>query len=323
MHEFFEFFRMDYTNNVFVHESNYKGEDSNRELLGKISDINIKKAQKLQINSGEEAQPLLMSIITMLLSGRMSEAGSVPQPKQDQETKAIDQQNEVLSIEPQTDIKDSPQKDESVNSAQRHLENVVQNATTAIANYEDVADQVNQIQDQQEDNVEIEKPDIEDNSNQNLAQAIAQKQLDKLDELKREKNAQDQLVANENKITIENDQNMAASSNSKEEMYGHDQYDHYEKHVEYEGHTKDGDVVQYEQDVEYDEAEKYQQHMQMLNEQQQQMQLEDGQAREDFDDDFQDDFDDMDQIEEDIDMQDQMHHMQRNDGDEQQVSNFF
>ena len=32
INEFFEFYRMDYTNNVFVNEANFKGESSREEL---------------------------------------------------------------------------------------------------------------------------------------------------------------------------------------------------------------------------------------------------------------------------------------------------
>jgi len=60
MHEFFEFFRMDYTNNVFIHESNYK-ESFTRDECKK----------KLKIDDIKNEQPLLMLLIKTLLSGVM------------------------------------------------------------------------------------------------------------------------------------------------------------------------------------------------------------------------------------------------------------
>jgi hypothetical protein len=58
MHEFFEFFRMDYTNNVFIHESNYK-ESFTRDMVKK----------KLHVNDNKNEQPLLLLIIKQLLGG--------------------------------------------------------------------------------------------------------------------------------------------------------------------------------------------------------------------------------------------------------------
>jgi hypothetical protein len=58
MHEFFEFFRMDYTNNVFIHESNYK-ESFTRDMVKK----------KLHVNDTKNEQPLLLLIIKQLLGG--------------------------------------------------------------------------------------------------------------------------------------------------------------------------------------------------------------------------------------------------------------
>jgi flagellar biosynthesis GTPase FlhF len=58
MHEFFEFFRMDYTNNVFIHESNYK-ESFTRDMVKK----------KLHVSDNKNEQPLLLLIIKQLLGG--------------------------------------------------------------------------------------------------------------------------------------------------------------------------------------------------------------------------------------------------------------
>jgi hypothetical protein len=43
MHEFMEFYRMDYTCNVFVHESNYKA-STERQALGMISSLSKQTA---------------------------------------------------------------------------------------------------------------------------------------------------------------------------------------------------------------------------------------------------------------------------------------
>lgn len=61
IHEFFEFFRMDYTNNVFIHESNYKENFDEDELK-----------QDLNLVGDSEKQPLLLNIIQKLLGGGFS-----------------------------------------------------------------------------------------------------------------------------------------------------------------------------------------------------------------------------------------------------------
>lgn len=91
MHEFFEFYRMDYTNNVFIHESNYKenfSRDQQRENLG--------------VNENDDSKPVMMLIQQKLLSGGMSK---------------------MLGASPAMNNEESPQKEESVDSAHQNQPN--------------------------------------------------------------------------------------------------------------------------------------------------------------------------------------------------------
>ena len=85
MHEFFEFFRMDYTNNVFVHESNYKETFSRDDVLKKLH---------IEKQSTKEDQPLLMNIIRMLAGGLVSS-------KSNTAAVADECKKETLAIEPE------------------------------------------------------------------------------------------------------------------------------------------------------------------------------------------------------------------------------
>ena len=71
IHDFLEFFKLDYTLSVFNHESNLK--DPKREGL----------AKKLGINKPDTTKPLLFSIINSVLNG---EQLSVPKSNENRET---------------------------------------------------------------------------------------------------------------------------------------------------------------------------------------------------------------------------------------------
>lgn len=67
MHEFMEFYRMDYTNNIFVHESNYKG-NTNREM---ISNFCVTIEKKLKLEKTQEEKPILATLVELLMSGKI------------------------------------------------------------------------------------------------------------------------------------------------------------------------------------------------------------------------------------------------------------
>jgi FOP N terminal dimerisation domain len=80
MHEFMEFYRMDFTCNVFVHEANYKATTERQALGTRGSPVN-----KLNIGNADPAKPLLATIIEKLIGGAINGASSaVPGPVQAQ-----------------------------------------------------------------------------------------------------------------------------------------------------------------------------------------------------------------------------------------------
>ena len=72
MHEFMEFYRMDYTSNVFVHEANYKA-STERQALSKF---NLMIVNKLNIGPVDQSKPLLASIIEKLVTGVVTKSSS-------------------------------------------------------------------------------------------------------------------------------------------------------------------------------------------------------------------------------------------------------
>lgn len=72
MHEFMEFYRMDYTSNVFVHEANYKA-STERQALSKSL---LKPVNRLNIGPVDQSKPLLATIIEKLISGGVSKSNS-------------------------------------------------------------------------------------------------------------------------------------------------------------------------------------------------------------------------------------------------------
>lgn len=72
MHEFMEFYRMDYTSNVFVHEANYKA-STERQALSKF---NLMIVNKLNIGPVDQSKPLLASIIEKLVTGVVTKSTS-------------------------------------------------------------------------------------------------------------------------------------------------------------------------------------------------------------------------------------------------------
>ena len=97
MHEFFEFFRMDYTNNVFVHESNYK-ETFKRDSV----------KTKLHINDQVGEQPLLILLLKQLLEGtfQMGSTDEAPAQKETMVTQAKQNQEKADRSQPQKDIQE-------------------------------------------------------------------------------------------------------------------------------------------------------------------------------------------------------------------------
>ena len=65
MHEFMEFYRMDYTCNVFVHESNYKATTERQALVS-----------KLNLGQDDPSKPLLALIIERLCTGAFGQASN-------------------------------------------------------------------------------------------------------------------------------------------------------------------------------------------------------------------------------------------------------
>lgn len=64
MHEFMEFYRMDYTSNVFVHEANHKSTTDRQALVS-----------KLNLGQADPSKPLLAVIIERLSTGAVPRAG--------------------------------------------------------------------------------------------------------------------------------------------------------------------------------------------------------------------------------------------------------
>jgi hypothetical protein len=80
MHEFMEFYRMDYTSNIFVNESNYQGNTdrsaiSKRQLFLDQKWLNL--GNKLGLKNGEKStdKPLLALIIGQLMNKTSSASG--------------------------------------------------------------------------------------------------------------------------------------------------------------------------------------------------------------------------------------------------------
>lgn len=97
MHEFFEFFRMDYTNNVFVHESNYK-ESFSRDTM----------KQKLNIRDETNEEPLLVVMIKQLAAGlasvrKTSEKSMKIENNSQVSVKSNEKSNNIIRIEPKQD----------------------------------------------------------------------------------------------------------------------------------------------------------------------------------------------------------------------------
>lgn len=80
MHEFMEFYRMDYTCNIFVHEANYKATTERQALI-----------TKLGLGNADSSKPLLAIIIDRLANGGLAGAKT---------NGAFDQRSTPLSIAP-------------------------------------------------------------------------------------------------------------------------------------------------------------------------------------------------------------------------------
>lgn len=86
MHEFMEFYRMDYTSNIFVNESNYQGNTDraaicNFKSLCWLCPYNIASKLGLKEADKKKDKPLLALIIGELL-GKTSSADGISAPKE-------------------------------------------------------------------------------------------------------------------------------------------------------------------------------------------------------------------------------------------------
>ena len=114
MHEFFEFFRMDYTNNVFVHESNYKEVYARDDVLSKL---------KLDKQSTKDDQPLLMNIIRMLAGGLVSSKSNTAAVAEECKKEQLAIEVDKTSARVEEKKNQSPAKEESASQSDVKIAN--------------------------------------------------------------------------------------------------------------------------------------------------------------------------------------------------------